>query len=293
MIGERVGLAVDAGSLFDVHVKRIHAYKRQLLKVLHIVDAYLSLVDDGRLPAAPRTYVFAGKAAPGYQTAKFIIQLIHCVGRVINADPRARAFMRVVFLPDYRVSLAQKLIPAGDLSEQISTAGTEASGTGNMKFALNGAITVATLDGANVEMRDEVGAENMLVFGLTADRVKALRESGSYRPRDVCERHPRVRRVVDALRSGRLSPRDAEILGWAAHMVLDDADPYVHLADLPSYLEAQALADAAFVDRSRWATMAVLNVARIGRFSSDRAVLDYAREVWGVPLPEGRARRAP
>ena len=197
---------VDPDSLFDIQVKRIHAYKRQLLNVMHIIHEYLSLIEDGREPAVPRTYVFAGKAAPGYWAAKQIIKLIHNVGRVINNDSRASDWIKVVFLPDYRVSLAEKIIPAADLSEQISTAGKEASGTGNMKFALNGAVTIGTLDGANIEILEEVGAENIFIFGLKVGEVQAMREQRSYHPWDYCERDRRVKRVAEAFRSNCVLP---------------------------------------------------------------------------------------
>jgi starch phosphorylase len=282
VIQDRTAVIVDVDSMFDVQAKRIHAYKRQLLNVMHIVLEYLTLVEDGRAPTAPRTYVFAGKAAPGYALAKAIIKLIHCVARVIDGDARARGWIRVAFVPDYNVSLAAKLIPAGDLSEQISTAGTEASGTGNMKFALSGAVTIGTLDGANLEIRHQVGAENMFAFGLTADEVETLRARGAYRPREIYEHDARVRRVVDALRTDLFCREDRGLFAWVEQLLLNDGDEFVHLADFPGYLDAHARAAEAFVDRDRWDRMAILNVARIGRFSSDRSVREYARDVWGI-----------
>lgn len=280
IIRETSRVRCDPNSLFDVHVKRIHAYKRQLLKVLHIIHDYLSLIEDGHTPAIPRTYVFAGKAAPGYWLAKQIIKLIHNVARVVNSDARAAAWMKVAFVPDYRVSLAEKIIPAADLSEQISTAGTEASGTGNMKFALNGAVTIGTMDGANIEIRDEVGAENIFMFGLTAGQVQAVRKS--YRPREYYDGHPRVKRVVDAFRSNLLSPAEPELFAWIYHTLLDENDPFLHLADLPAYLDAQDKAAGAFQDPTGWNRTAILNVARTGKFSSDRSISEYARDIWHI-----------
>jgi starch phosphorylase len=279
---DSVHITADPDSLFDIQVKRMHTYKRQLLNVMHIVHEYLALIEDGQPPTVPRTYVFAGKAAPGYWAAKQIIKLIHNVGRVINNDARASAWIKVAFLPDYRVSLAEKIIPAADLSEQISTAGMEASGTSNMKFALNGALTMGTLDGANIEILAEVGAENMFIFGLTASEVQALRAQRTYRPRDYYERDPRVKRVAEALRSTVFCPHEPDLFTWLYRSILDEPDAYVHLVDLAAYLEAQDKAGAAFHDQSRWTRMAILNVARIGKFSSDRTVAEYARDIWDL-----------
>ena len=275
-------IKVDPDSLFDVQVKRIHAYKRQLLNVFHIVDEYLSLIEDGREPAAPRTYIFAGKAAPGYWFAQQVIKLIHNVGRVINADARAHSWIKVVFLPDYRVSLAEKIIPAADVSEQISTAGTEASGTSNMKMTLNGAVIIGTLDGATIEIRDAVGEENMFVFGLTAAEVHAAHEQQSYRPWEHYERDPRVKRVVDVLSSNLFCPEEPALFDWIGTRVLSRNDEYFHLADFQSYAEAQESAGQAFGDTDRWTRMSILNVARCGKFSSDRTVTEYARDIWGL-----------
>ena len=220
-------------------MKRIHAYKRQLLNVMHIIDEYLSLIEDGRQPAVPRTYIFAGKAAPGYWLAKQIIKLIHNVGRVINNDARASQWIKVAFIPDYRVSLAEKIIPAADLSEQISTAGTEASGTGNMKLALNGAVTIGTLDGANIEILEEVGEDNMFIFGLKAAEVRAMREQKSYRPWEYYARHPRVKRVVDSFSSNLFCPHEPDLFAWILASVLDANDAHFHLADFTPYIDAQ------------------------------------------------------
>lgn len=300
-IRDAAGMSVDPDSLFDVHVKRIHAYKRQLLKLLHVVHDYLSIVDDGHRPQVPLTVVFAGKAAPGYAYAKDVICLIHDVARAIDGDPRTRSFLRIVFLPDYRVSLAETIFPAADLGEQISTAGTEASGTSNMKLAMNGAVAVASPDGANIELLHAVGPDSIFVFGLDATEVRALHASRDYRPQRYVEGDPRVRRTVDALLSNRLGLREFERLSWVSRTLLDMNDPFVHLADLPSYLGAQEEAARAFANRPRWARMSARNVAQAGYFSSDRAVGDYARGIWNVPMarsipkssppPGGRARR--
>jgi starch phosphorylase len=275
-------IQLDPASLFDIQVKRIHAYKRQLLNVMHIVHQYLSLIQDRQTPAAPRTYIFAGKAAPGYWFAKQIIKLIHNVGRVINNDSRANDWIKVVFIPDYRVSVAEKIIPAADLSEQISTAGTEASGTGNMKLALNGAITIGTLDGANIEIMEEVGQDNIFTFGPTADQVHAMREHRSYRPHDCYEGDPRIRRVVDAFSSSLFCPNESGLFAWIFHVLLKVNDEHFHLADLPAYIGAQEKASETFCDPDRWARMSILNVVRIGKFSSDRTIREYARDIWNI-----------
>jgi starch phosphorylase len=282
MIQDTSRLRVNPDSLFDIQVKRIHAYKRQLLNLMHIIDEYLSLVEDGRQPVVPRTYIFAGKAAPGYWLAKQIIKLIHNVGRVINNDSRANPWIKVAFIPDYRVSLAEKIIPAADISEQISTAGTEASGTGNMKLALNGAVTIGTLDGANIEILEEVGRENMFIFGLNAAEVRTMREQKSYRPWEYYARHPRVKRVVDSFSSNLFCPNEPGLFSWIFASVLDTNDEHFHLADFTTYIEAQEKAGNAFRDRGAWTQMAILNSARMGKFSSDRTVTEYAHEIWGV-----------
>ena len=267
------GIAVDPESMFDVQVKRIHEYKRQLLNILHVVHRYWEIIEDGSTPLQPRTFFFAGKAAPGYFAAKLIIKLIHSVGEVINADPRTREWLRVVFLPDYRVSLAEAIMPAAELSEQISTAGKEASGTGNMKLALNGALTIGTLDGANIEIRDEVGAENIFIFGLRAEEVVALLKSGY---------HPRSNRVVDSIATGHFSRGDKDIFRPLVSNLLSARDEYVHLADFQSYIDAQQAVDVEYRDRASWNRKALLNIARMGKFSSDRTVSEYAREIWKI-----------
>jgi starch phosphorylase len=282
IIRETSLVSVDPESLFDIQAKRIHAYKRQLLNVMHIIDEYLSLIEDGREPSAARTYIFAGKAAPGYWAAKQIIKLVHNVGRVINNDRRAREWIKVAFLPDYRVSLAERIIPAADLSEQISTAGMEASGTGNMKFALNGALTIGTLDGANIEIREEVGPENIFLFGLKADELQSIRESHSYRPKDQYNLDAGLRRVVDSFRSNLFCPGEPDLFTWIYHTLLDENDEYFHIADLPAYLGAQRKVARTFCNQTEWLRMAILNVARMGKFSIDRTVREYAREIWHI-----------
>ena len=252
------------------------------MNVLHIVDEYLSLVEDKRQPAVPRTHIFAGKAAPGYWKAKQIIKLIHDVGRVINSDPNAQEWIKVVFLPDYRVSLAEKIFPAVDLGEQISTAGMEASGTSNMKMTLNGAITIGTLDGANIEIRQEVGEKNIFIFGQKAPELQEMRKLHTYRPRAYYNRYPRIKRIVDAFASSLFCPKESGLFNWIVDDLLDENDAYFHLADLPSYLEAQEKVSAAYCDTERWTSMSILNVARVGKFSSDRVVAEYAREIWNL-----------
>jgi starch phosphorylase len=286
VIAETTGVTVNPDSLFDVHVKRIHEYKRQLLNVMHIVHQYLCLIEDGMPPTVPRTYVFAGKAAPGYWAARQIIKTICGVGSVINDDPRADGHIKVVFIPDYRVSLAEQIIPAADLSEQISTAGTEASGTGNMKLAMNGALTIGTLDGSNIELLAEVGAENMFIFGLTRDAIQTLGASGTYRPRELCARDPRVQRIFDAFDGDLFCPGEPGLFRWINESMLDHGDYYYHVIDLPAYIDQQHKVSEAFSQPTTWATKAILNVARIGRFSCDRTVAEYARDIWRIGRAE-------
>ncbi len=283
-VAEENKVRIDPASLYDVQVKRMHEYKRQLLNVLHVIALYQRIKRDGRLPSVPRTFILGGKAAPAYAMAKLIIKLINSVADVVNADPQVQDTLRVVFLANYRVSLAERIFPASDLSEQISTAGKEASGTGNMKFALNGALTIGTLDGANIEIRDEVGADNFFLFGLTADQAQALLADG-YRPRDFYEREPELRGVLDLLASGFFSPEQPELFKPIVQSLLDH-DPYLLLADFRGYCECQERVSEAFLNPDRWTRMAVLNMARMGRFSSDRTIREYAREIWNaVPVP--------
>src|SRR5216684_8178796 len=270
---------IDPAALFDVQAKRIHEYKRQLLMALGIVHQYLTLVDDGVELSMPRAYLLAGKAAPGYWAAKMIIKLINSLADVINNDPKTRELIKVAFLPDYRVSLAEKIIPAADLSEQISTAGREASGTGNMKFAMNGALTIGTLDGANIEIQQAVSAENMFVFGLTAPEIEDLIAHGKYHPRAYYDADPRIRRVLDELAAGRFAPGEPDLFRWIRDALLE-RDEYFVLADFAAYLATQDEISRQYAGRRSWTKKAILNVARIGRFSSDRTVREYARDIW-------------
>jgi starch phosphorylase len=286
---ELTGVHIDSRAMFDIQVKRIHEYKRQLLHALAIIDEYFRIVEDGTIPIAPRVHVFAGKAAPGYSRAKMIIKLINSIASVVNNDPRVGDVLKVVFLPDYKVSLAEIIIPAADLSEQISTAGMEASGTSNMKFALNGALTIGTLDGANVEMLEEVGADNIFIFGLRAEEVRRARAEG-YNSWDWYHQDKRIKRVLDSLTSKTFSPDDAEIFEPIRRALLDEGDHYLHLADFGSYLAAQEEASNTFQDPSRWSSKAILNVARMSKFSSDRTIQEYAHDIWNIRpvLPTGR-----
>lgn len=276
------GIAIDPDSMFDVHVKRIHEYKRQFLNLMRIIHEYLSVVEGGAELKAPRTYIFAGKAAPGYWAAKQIIKFINNVAQVINADARVNGRMKVVFVPDYCVSLAEIIMPAADLSQQISTAGMEASGTGNMKLAMNGALTIGTMDGANIEIMEEVGEPNIYMFGLTPDEVRWYQERGNYNPRELYNNDPMLRQVVDSLAADRFCREEQGLFRWIVDEMLDRGDRYFYLADLPAYIEASRNAEKDYQEPAVWARKAILNVARIGRFSSDRAVREYARDIWGI-----------
>ena len=283
-VGEHLGVALDTGAMFDVQVKRIHEYKRQLLNVLHVVTRYHRIVDAHAAgaplaEAVPRVVVFAGKAASAYHMAKLVIRLINDVAAVVNHDPRVGGLLKVVFLPNYSVSLAEIVMPAADLSEQISTAGTEASGTGNMKFALNGALTLGTLDGANVEMRDAVGADNFFIFGNTTPEVAAIRAQG-YQPRALYQADPALRRVLDAVRDGAFSPGEPARYQPVFDELVNWGDRYLLLADYAGYVAAQDAVDALWRDRAAWTRKAILNVAGMGAFSSDRTIAEYAREIW-------------
>jgi starch phosphorylase len=291
IIKARTGITVDANSLFDIQVKRIHEYKRQHLNVLHIIALFLRLKHDPTFSMVPRTFIFAGKAAPGYFMAKLIIKLITSVGDVVNNDPDVRDLLKVVFLPDYNVKHAQNIYPAAELSEQISTAGKEASGTGNMKLSMNGALTIGTLDGANVEIRQEVGAENFFLFGLTAEEVQCLRSSG-YDPMHYYHGDPELRGVIDLINTGLFSQGDHRLFGPLTDSLLHH-DEYLVMADFRAYVDCQREVDRAFQDPMHWTRMSILNVARMGKFSSDRAIRQYAEEVWRVkPLDQQTALQA-
>ena len=279
-LGERVGIEVRAESLFDVQVKRIHEYKRQLLNVLHVVTAYTRICKNPEGEVVPRTVIFAGKAAPGYATAKLIIKLINDVAEIVNHDHRVAGRLKVAFIPNYSVSNAEIIIPAADLSEQISTAGTEASGTGNMKLAMNGALTIGTLDGANVEIRREVGEENLFIFGLTAAEVLEIKRTG-YSPGSYYEANEELRSILDMIASGYFSPDDPNRFKPLVEGLLRN-DAYLLLADYASYIEAQKAVETLFRDPDQWIRKAILNVARMGPFSSDRTISEYAREIWGA-----------
>jgi starch phosphorylase len=281
VIFARTGVRVNAHAMFDVQVKRIHEYKRQLLHALAVIDEYLRIRIDGQVPAVPRVHIFAGKAAPGYFRAKLIIKLINNIADAVNNDPAAADHLKVVFLPDYKVSLAEIIIPAANLSEQISTAGMEASGTSNMKFALNGALTVGTLDGANVEMLEEVGADNIFIFGLHADDVRRLRSEG-YDPWGWYHSDLRLKRVIDSLTDNSFSPKEPGIFAPIRRALLDEGDHYLHLADFGSYLEAQERVSHTYQDQAGWSSKAILNVARMSKFSSDRTIKEYAHDIWNI-----------
>jgi starch phosphorylase len=284
IIARDCGIVVDPNSLFDIHVKRIHEYKRQLLNVLHVIHFYQRLITHPDEATTPRTIVFAGKAAPSYHKAKLIIKLINSVGSVVNKDPRVGDRLKVAFIPNYCVSLAERIMPAADLSEQISTAGTEASGTGNMKFALNGALTIGTLDGANIEIREEVGAENIFIFGMTAEEAEYEKKCKSRKPWQIYENNPAVREILDAISSGAFSNGDAELFRPLVNDLLSENDPYLLLLDLESYLECQRMVGEVYADRAAWTQKSILNVARMGKFSSDRTIKEYAEQIWGVKV---------
>ncbi len=275
------GWVVDPASLFDIQVKRIHEYKRQLLNLLQVVARYQAMLADPGADWVPRTVIFAGKAASSYVTAKSVIRLIHDVGHVINNDPRLGGRLKLVFIPNYGVSVAEVIMPGADLSEQISTAGTEASGTGNMKLALNGALTIGTDDGANIEIREKVGDDNIFIFGLSTAEVHASRSAG-YQPLRIYEESPRIKAVLDAIAHGQFSDDEPGRYRALVESLLWGGDHYMLLADFDSYLATQARVDALFRDRHAWARKAIANVAGMGYFSSDRTIGEYAREVWGL-----------
>jgi len=280
LIRKQTGIQVDPDSMFDIQVKRLHEYKRQHLNALHIVTLYNRIKSTPGLDMAPRTFVFGGKAAPGYHMAKLIIRLITGIAEVVNADPQVRGRIRVVFFPDFNVKTGQRIYPAADLSEQISTAGKEASGTGNMKFSMNGALTIGTLDGANVEIREEVGAENFFLFGLDADQVRDVRTRG-YQPWDYYQRNTELKAAIDLIGSGLFARGDRELFAPLTGSLLHH-DEYLLLADYASYIERQADVDRAFRDSSRWTDMSIRNVAGTGKFSSDRAIREYSERIWQV-----------
>lgn len=278
------GVTVSPDSVFDVHVKRIHEYKRQLLNILHVITLYKRLKSSKSDDFVPRTFIYSGKAAPGYKTAKDIIALINAVADIINNDPSVEGRIKVVFLPNYNVSLAEKIVPAADVSEQISTAGTEASGTGCMKLALNGALTVCTLDGANVEMKEEIGDENIFVFGLQAGEVEELRRNG-YSPYSYYQANQDLAGAIDMISNGFFSPWCTDRFSGLAKNLLEN-DKYMILADYASYVSCQKRMSALYLDRDDWTRKSIINVACMGKFSSDRTIREYAEDIWGVKSGE-------
>ncbi len=280
------GVNVDPESMFDVHVKRIHEYKRQLLNILHVINFYHWIVKNPGRKVVGRTVIFGGKAAPSYSKAKLIIRLINSVADVVNNDSRADGKLKVVFIPNYGVSVAEKIIPAADLSEQISTAGTEASGTGNMKLALNGALTIGTMDGANIEIREEVGEENIFIFGMTAEEVEKERKNSSRSPKDIYASNDEVRRTIDSIRNGFFNNGDKEEFRPLADSLMDPHDPYMNLKDFEDYLRCQEEVSRTYRDGKSWWRKSILNVARIGKFSTDRTIREYAEDIWGVKIEE-------
>jgi starch phosphorylase len=279
-IKERTGIIVDPHSLFDIQVKRLHEYKRQHLNVLYLVTLYNRFRGVSGAAGRSRTVIFGGKAAPGYRMAKLIIKLINSVAEVINQDPAVSQVLKVVFLPDFNVKNGHRVYPAADLSEQISTAGKEASGTGNMKFAMNGALTIGTLDGANIEIRDAVGHENFFLFGLTAEEVERRKAEG-YRPRSIYESNPELREAIDLIGLGFFSAGDRGLFQPFVESLLT-RDDYMLLADYQAYIDCQERVSDAYHDHDNWTRMSILNSARVGRFSSDRSIREYCRDIWKV-----------
>ncbi|MEN8200675.1 MAG: glycogen/starch/alpha-glucan phosphorylase, partial [Thermodesulfobacteriota bacterium] len=281
IISKENNTEVNVDSLFDVQAKRFHEYKRQFLNILHIIYDYLRIVEDGYIPPVPRTSIFAGKAAPGYHLAKLHIKLIHSLAEIINNDRHVSNYLKVVFLADYRVSLAEKIIPAADLSEQISTAGLEASGTGNMKFALNGALTIGTYDGANIEITEGVGEDNIFIFGLRDDEIARMKTEG-YNPWHYYDNSEPVRRVMNALSSDRFSPRQPGLFMDLYRSLMDHGDVFFLLADFDSYINMQQEVETVYSDQELWTTRCLYNIARMGWCSSDRTIMEYANEIWGI-----------
>ena len=277
-VQDRLGIAIDPHTMFDVMAKRLHEYKRQHLQVLHMLTLYKRIQRDPKADVVPRTFLFGAKAAPGYRMAKLIIKLINSVGDVVNTDPAVKGRLKVAFLPNFSVKLGQRVYPAADLSEQISLAGKEASGTGNMKFSMNGALTIGTLDGANVEIREEVGAENFFLFGLTTPEVEERKRAG-YHPREFYEANENLREVIDAIANGEFSHGDKALFAPLVGSLLN-SDDYMLLADYQPYIDCQDRVSLAYKNPEEWTRMSILNVARIGKFSSDRSIRDYCAEIW-------------
>jgi len=281
LIQDLTGEWIDPQSMFDVQVKRLHEYKRQLLNAMHIVTLYHRIKDNPDIDIVPRTFIFGAKAAPSYHLAKVIIKFINTLGRVINNDPDVADRLKVVFVPDYSVSLAEVIIPAADLSEQISTAGKEASGTGNMKLSMNGALTIGTWDGANIEIAEEVGLENIFIFGHKTQELVDLKKAG-YNPWLYCERNPELKRVVEAISRNEFTPEEGSLFTELRHAIADHGDTFFHMADYQPYVDCQARVSENYKDTDDWARKAVLNVARMSKFSSDRTIREYAEEIWKI-----------
>jgi len=281
LVMSRLALEIDPDSLFDVQVKRIHEYKRQLLNLLHVVTLYNRIRSNPSLDVVPRTVIISGKAAPGYATAKLIIKLANSIADIVNNDPAVRGLLKLVFIPNYDVSTASIIIPAADLSQQISTAGTEASGTGNMKLALNGALTIGTLDGANIEIMEEVGEDNFFIFGLNAQEVAALKNAG-YNPWNYYHANAELKWTLDMIASGYFSPEQADRFRPIVDSLTHGGDNYLLLADYAAYIAAQERVETLYRDQQQWVRRAILNVAGMGKFSSDRTISEYASKVWGA-----------
>jgi starch phosphorylase len=281
VVQDQLGLKIDVEAIFDTQIKRLHEYKRQHLNLLHILTLYRRLLQNPQLDIPARVFLFGAKAAPGYHLAKVIIHAINLVADRINNDARIKDKLKVAYLPNYGVSMAEKIIPATDLSEQISTAGKEASGTGNMKFALNGAVTMGTLDGANVEILEEVGDDNIFIFGKTVEGIEELKKSG-YNPREYYDQDEELKAVLDWLSSDFFSPNDGNVLSDLSDSLLEWGDPFFVLADYRAYVDAQDLAGKAYQNPKKWASMAIRNIAGSGKFSSDRTISEYAKDVWNV-----------
>jgi starch phosphorylase len=277
----KTGVTVDTDSLFDVHTKRMHEYKRQLLNVLHAITLYARLRENPDFDMTPRTIIFAGKAAPAYHLAKLIIKLINSVAQVVNGDEGVNKKLKVIFLPNYCITQAEKVIPASDLSEQISTAGLEASGTGNMKFAMNGALTIGTLDGANIEIMEEVGEENIFIFGLKADEVVSMKERG-YNPHDYLQNDMELKRVIELIDSNHFCPNEPGLFRPILATLLEEGDKYMVLADYRSYVDTQGAVDRLYRNEDEWTKKSILNTANMGKFSSDRSIKEYAERIWGI-----------
>ena len=279
-IHRELGISVNPQSIFDCHIKRIHEYKRQLMNILRVLYFYNEIRNGGSAEKVPTTVIFGGKAAPGYAMAKLIIKLINNVAHIINNDPKVNDLLKVVFWPNYRVSLAEAIIPAADLSEQISTAGMEASGTGNMKFALNGALTIGTMDGANIEMAEHIGKEHMFIFGLLEEEIANLRNE--YYPQGICSANPKIQEVLDMVLQARLPQEDKDLFKPIVNRLLNERDPFFVLADLESYIDAQNRVASVFQQPEEWTKKSIYNVGGMGFFSSDRSIADYAYNIWNV-----------